>query len=86
MVLFEAIDTLVRMKASPEHSHVFWSDTVSLCDASLVHANRIAGSKQITDVYMAALASSKKGRLVTFDAGVAWEAVAGAISDLIAIP
>ena len=82
----EAIDALARMKAVPDRKHVFWSDTISICDGSVVRANRIAGPKQITDVYLAALALRNKGRLVTFDGGVAWQAVAGAEANLITIP
>lgn len=82
----EAIEALARMKAVPDRKYVFWSDTISICDESLVRANRIAGPKQITDVYLAALALRNKGRLVTFDVGVAWQAVAGAEAHLITIP
>ena len=59
--------------ASPLHE--FWSDDVSLLDARVTDSSRIHGPRQITDVYLLALAVRHRGQFVTFDAAVAVEAV-----------
>lgn len=61
-----------------EPGHVFWPDDVSLTDAGLFDRTRILGPKQVTDVYLLALAVKNGGRLVTFDRGVPLAAVRGA--------
>ena len=42
------------------------------------HATRVHGPRQLTDVYLLALAVHSDGRLVTFDASIATAAVKGA--------
>lgn len=63
--------------AASEH-HEFWPDDVSVLDANLIDSTRIHGSRQLTDVYLVALATQHKGRFVTFDAGVPLAAVPAA--------
>ena len=58
--------------------HEFWADDVSLIDARVATAGRIHGPRQVTDVYLLALATCHRGRFVTFDAAVSREAVVGA--------
>lgn len=58
--------------------HAFWADTVSLLDADRVAWNAVLGSRQVTDVYLLALAVAQGGTLVTLDRAVALKAVAGA--------
>ena len=58
--------------------HQFWPDDVSLLDPKVVDAGRMHGPRQLTDLYLLALAVHRRGRFVTFDAGVALEAVRGA--------
>lgn len=59
-------------------SHEFWADDISLLDAKrLVHA-RMHGHRQLTDLYLLALAVRHGGRLVTFDGQVPLSAVRGA--------
>lgn len=58
--------------------HEFWPDDASLLDGKAVDAARIHGPRQLTDVYLLALAVRHDGRFVTFDAGVPREAVNGA--------
>jgi uncharacterized protein len=41
-------------------------------------AARIHGPRQLTDLYLLALAVERGGRLVTFDSGIALDAVNGA--------
>jgi predicted nucleic acid-binding protein len=43
-----------------------------------VDTSRVHGPRQLTDVYLLALAVAHKGRLVTFDAAIPLEAVGGA--------
>jgi toxin-antitoxin system PIN domain toxin len=82
----ESIEMLRAMKSARVMRHTFWSDEISLTDASAVNSARLTGHSQIADVYLAALAFRKQGRLVTFDAAVAWHAVIGATAELIEIP
>ena len=58
--------------------HEFWADDVSLLDDRLVDPARILGPRQITDLYLLALAVRHGGRLVTFDAAIPLQAVRGA--------
>jgi len=74
------------MKASHALQHVFWTDEISLTDPALIEGAKLAGHRQVADVYLAALAMRKHGRLVTFDTRVPWYAVVGATADLIEIP
>jgi toxin-antitoxin system PIN domain toxin len=64
--------------ACEERLHEFWSDDVSLLDARVVDRARILGPRQLTDIYLLALAVRHGGRFVTFDASVAIDAVKGA--------
>lgn len=67
----------LREAAATAH-HVFWADDISLLDAAAVHWERVLGSRQVTDVYLLALAVRHAGRFVTFDRAVPWQAVLGA--------
>ncbi len=58
--------------------HEFWPDAVSVLDAKVANAARIHGPRQLTDVYLLALAAHRGGQFVTFDASVPREAVKGA--------
>ena len=64
--------------ATATQAHEFWPDDVSLLDEAIVDPTRVHGPKQLTDVYLLALAVSHGGRLVTFDAGISLSAVKGA--------
>jgi uncharacterized protein len=74
--LADAVATLTRATRDPQHT--FWPDGVSLLDASVIDHTRLLGSKQITDVYLLALAVKHGGRLVTLDSGISFRAVKGA--------
>jgi predicted nucleic acid-binding protein len=82
----ESIEILRGMKSARVMRHAFWSDEVSLTEASAVSSRLLPGHGSITDVYLAALALRKNGRLVTFDRGIPWHAVVGATAALIEIP
>jgi uncharacterized protein len=58
--------------------HAFWSDDISLLDPRLFDRERILGPKQLTDIYLLALAVRNGGRLVTFDRAVPTATVLGA--------
>jgi toxin-antitoxin system PIN domain toxin len=58
--------------------HEFWADDVSLLDGRLFDPARILGPRQITDLYLLALAVRHGGRLVTFEAAMSLPAVRGA--------
>ncbi len=75
-----AVAERLREATSSRH-HEFWSDDVSLLDARLVDSGRIHGPRQITDVYLLALAVRRGGRFVTFDGTVAVQAVKAASKD-----
>lgn len=47
--------------------HRFWMDDISLLSERTADWSHILGSRQITDVYLLALAASKNGRFVTLD-------------------
>jgi uncharacterized protein len=47
--------------------HEFWGDTISLRDESIFDGDHIHSSRQLTDLYLLALAASHQARLVTFD-------------------
>jgi predicted nucleic acid-binding protein len=67
------MERLGEAVASPHHE--FWPDDISLLDARVADAARIHGPRQITDLYLLALAVGHDGRLVTFDSAVPLEAV-----------
>jgi toxin-antitoxin system PIN domain toxin len=58
--------------------HEFWADAVSLLDSTDIDSSRIHGPRQLTDVYLLALAARHEGRLVTFDTGIPLAAVRNA--------
>lgn len=65
-------------EAATSSFHAFWPDDISLLDAHVVDSARIHGPRQLTDLYLLALAVRHKGRFVTFDHSVARDAVHGA--------
>jgi toxin-antitoxin system PIN domain toxin len=58
--------------------HQFWPDDISLLDPRTANASRILTSRQLTDLYLLALAVAHQGRFVSFDKGIALEAISGA--------
>ncbi|MFN7936988.1 MAG: TA system VapC family ribonuclease toxin [Bryobacteraceae bacterium] len=82
----DAILLLREMKLSTKRRHVFWPDSVSLTDLETLHLERIAGPAQITDIYLAALALRNKGKLVTFDQAIPWQAIVNAKPSVLSIP
>jgi toxin-antitoxin system PIN domain toxin len=64
--------------ATAQSIHEFWAESVSVLDTSRIDPTRIHGPRQLTDVYLLALAVAREGRLVTFDRSLAVGAVVGA--------
>jgi hypothetical protein len=70
------MERLGEATATPHHE--FWPDDVSLLDPSVADAARIHGPRQVTDIYLVALAVRRDARFVTFDSAIALDAVRGA--------
>jgi toxin-antitoxin system PIN domain toxin len=63
------------LEAASSRVHEFWPDDITLLDARLIDPVRIHGPRQLTDVYLLALAVGRGGRFVTFDTSVPSAAV-----------
>jgi uncharacterized protein len=59
-------------------NHAFWGDDISLLDRKRFNRSHILGPKQLTDVYLVAVAVKNGGRLATFDRTISRRAVASA--------
>lgn len=79
LLLAEAYAQLLDATSSQDHQ--FIADDISLLDDALVYSQRIAGHRQLTDVYLLALAVSHHARLVTLDTRIPLAAVRGATGD-----
>lgn len=62
-------------QATRTKHHEFWACDLSLLDAQWVDRSRLHGSKQVTDVYLLALAAARGGTFVTFDRSIPVQAV-----------
>lgn len=72
-------EVIKRLKdAAGTSYHEFWPDDLSILDPRLVDSARIHGPRQVTDVYLLALAVKHGGRFATFDGRVPLSAVPGA--------
>ena len=58
--------------------HEFWPDDISLLDATVIDPDRVHGPRQLTDVYLVALAVRHAGCLVTFDHSISVQSAKGA--------
>ncbi len=74
---------LAEATATPHHA--FWPDGVSLLDTERIAWTAVLGSRQVTDVYLLALAVQQGGRLVTLDHAVPLKAVRGARTTHLAV-
>ncbi|HJY04978.1 MAG TPA: TA system VapC family ribonuclease toxin [Bryobacteraceae bacterium] len=82
----EVIQVLNALKSAFEESYQFWPDDVSIADDSLLNSALIAGSRQVTDAYLLALAARHNGTIASFDRSLAWQAVRGGSAHLIQRP
>lgn len=74
--LGDAIDRLRQFTATA--GHAFWPDDRSILEPSLFDPTLARGHRQITDVYLLAIAAKNHGRLATFDRRISHTAVDGA--------
>jgi uncharacterized protein len=63
----------------------WWDTGVSLTDQRLFNLAAIRGHRQVTDIYLAGLAQSRGGKLVTFDRTILWSAIVGAKPSLVEV-
>jgi uncharacterized protein len=69
-------DATARLRTfCSERQHVFWVDSVSVREAGRFRWHHVQGHRQITDVYLLALAAANNGRLATFDTSISLRAV-----------
>lgn len=65
----QAIEVLEENLLHPNHE--FWKDDLTLAEATATFRDLLSGHQQITDAYLLGLALRYKGRLATFDKGIA---------------
>ena len=82
----EVIDVLNALKSSFAESYQFWSDEISLSDGSLFKSAFITGPREVTDVYLLGLAMRKKGKVISFDRSLPWQAIKGGSGHLVLNP
>ena len=75
------------LDATSSQHHQFIADDISLLDDTLVRFRDLAGPRQLTDVYLLALAVAHDARLVTLDRRIPLmiNAVRGATEDHLAV-
>jgi hypothetical protein len=78
----DAIARLVSFRESGHHT--FWPDTASISE-EVIRPAHIQGYRQLTDIYLLALAVRNEGRLATFDRAIPLSAVRGAETDHITL-
>ena len=82
----EVIQILNALKTTFANSYRFWPDDLSLANDIVFDNALIAGTRQVTDVYLLGLAARRKATLVSFDLSLAWQAVKGGSARLIQHP
>ena len=65
----QAIELLRQIRRLPGHR--FWADDVSPVDSDSPAFEQVVGYRQVTDAHLLTLAVRNRGRLATFDRGVA---------------
>ncbi len=80
------VEVIKRLrKATTTSYHEFWPDDLSILDQAVIDNVRVHGPKQVTDVYLLALAVKHAGRFVTFDGAVPLSAVRRAEEEHLAV-
>ncbi|MEL6341283.1 MAG: TA system VapC family ribonuclease toxin [Myxococcota bacterium] len=75
-----------RLHAATQHpSHEFWPDDVSILDPQITRRDALLGPRQLTDIYLLALAVRHSGVFVTLDSRIAFDAVIGASSQSLSV-
>lgn len=62
--------------------HMFWPDSISFADSTVVDAALLSSHSRVTDSYLLGLAEANKGQLATLDRKLATQAVHGGRSSL----
>lgn len=76
---FTPAELVERLRIFVERTdHEFWPDDVSIRDPGAIDTTRVHGGRQLTDLYLLALAARHKGRLATFDQLIPTSAVPSA--------
>jgi uncharacterized protein len=65
--------------------HQFWPDDLTVRDETVVVSDRIHGARQVTDLYLLALAAKHAARLATFDQSIPLSAVPAARTENLAV-
>jgi toxin-antitoxin system PIN domain toxin len=73
----QLLAVLVNMlaRSTATRFHQFWPDDLSVLDAAHFRHSRVHSARQLTDLYLLALAVQHGGRLVTFDQRIPLSAV-----------
>lgn len=79
-----ALEELRMIRALPNHR--FLADTLSIDDPTAFHSLDGIGPRQITDLYLLALAARHRMSFVTFDTAIAADLVVGGPAALVLIP
>jgi toxin-antitoxin system PIN domain toxin len=74
----QIIDSLNKFVAATNHQ--FWPDDLTFRNEEAFATSRIHGPRQLTDLYLLALAVKQEGRLATFDQAIPLSAVNRATS------
>src|SRR5262249_14799811 len=68
-----------RLRTFSSHwQDVFWAGLVEVREDGRLRWKHVQGHRQLTDVYLRALALANEGRLATFDSTISLRAVEGA--------
>ena len=72
-------DAISRLRTfCSDRDHVFWPGSASLRERGRFHWDEVGNHRELTGIYLLALAISNKGRLATFDCGISLKAIEGA--------
>lgn len=78
---FTSVEVAQQVRAATNTQyHEFWPDTLSILDQHVIDWKSVIGPKQLTDIYLLALAVKNNGRFVTFDKKITSSLVVGADS------
>ena len=78
-VEFSPAESISRLQElATRNDHKFWHDDLTFRDGETFVSGRIHGPRQLTDLYLLALATKNQARLVTFDQSIPLSAVPGA--------
>lgn len=81
-VSMSASDALAHLRSlCSSGDHEFWPSDVSLVAAGVLTAGALVTHRQVTDLYLLALATARYGCLVTFDTSIPHAVVHGATRD-----